>query len=99
MSLMAFLIWSPTVALTLGSSWRRTGALIRLLQAGVILSLMGEHGLHPLVFLQVMPCLLQLDQPCRREMIPFLLGVWLSAQYRMMFLLPVPLTVLLPLRG
>ena len=99
MSLMAFLIWSPKVALTLGSSWSRTGPLIRLLPAGVILRLIGERILHPLLILQVMPCLLQLDQPCRREMIPFLLGVWLSVQYRIIFVLPVSLTVLLPLRG
>ena len=99
MSLMAFLIWSPTVALTLGSSWSRTGPLICLLQAGVILSLMGDRGLHPLVILQVMPCLLQLSQPCQKEIIPFLLGVWLLVQYRMIYLLPISPTVLLPRRG
>ena len=51
MSLMGFLIWSPTVALTLGSCWSRIGPLICLLQAEVIPSVMGECGLHPLVIL------------------------------------------------
>ena len=51
MSLMAFLISIPTGAPTLGSCWSRTGPLIRLLQARVIPSLMGERELHPLVML------------------------------------------------
>ena len=33
-----------------------------------------------------MPCLLQLDQPRRRDLLPFLLGVGLSVQYMMTFL-------------
>ena len=53
--------------------------LIRLLQAGVILSLMGERALHPLVILQVMPCVLQLDQPCRGEMTPYFL--WSGCEF------------------